>query len=162
MVPVTEFLRFVDEALAAMTAIVEDLGDDLANSRPDVEGANTPYAILTHCLGVLDFWGGHVIAGRPVVRDRDGEFAARGRVADLVARARRARTRLHADLTGIDPTAPPRGAVGPGRPRRRDFATSQGVAALHLYTELAQHLGQMQVCRDVLRARWARRASPAP
>src|SRR3712207_8993864 len=45
-----EYLWFVDDCLESMTRIVEELGDDLANTRPALPGANSPYAVLTHCL----------------------------------------------------------------------------------------------------------------
>ncbi|MGI8754180.1 MAG: DinB family protein [Acidimicrobiales bacterium] len=146
-----DYLVFVDEALNGMIAMVEDLGDDLANRRPDVEGTNTPYAILTHCLGVMEYWAGRVVAGRSIDRDRPSEFLATGAVADLVARARQARTQLAADLVAVDLAAPPR------LPPRTSHAKgrSQAGALLHLFEELAQHRGQMEGCRDVLTAGWA-------
>lgn len=153
-----DYLCFVDEALDAMVAIVEELGDQRANLRPEVPGANTPYAILTHCLGVMDYWGGHVVADRLVERDREAEFRAEGAVADLVERARKARHRLGQDISGCEPLAPPKGRLRPGdgvRPRGR----TQGGALMHLYEELAQHLGQMQVCRDLILAPGFDRAS---
>src|SRR5438876_8347136 len=47
---------YVDRAVEAMADIVGDLGDDLANTRPGLPGANSPYVILRHCLGVMEFW----------------------------------------------------------------------------------------------------------
>ncbi|MGH9093996.1 MAG: hypothetical protein ACRDXE_02440, partial [Acidimicrobiales bacterium] len=90
MISLEDYLSFVDEALGAMVAIVEDLGDELANRRPDIDATNTPYVLLTHCLGVLEYWGGHMVAGRPVGRDREAEFAASGPVAELAGRAQQA------------------------------------------------------------------------
>ncbi len=81
MISVDDFLWFVDEALDGMVGIVVELGDDLANRRPDLPGANSPYAILFHCLGVMEWWGGVAVAGRPVERDRDAEFRATGPVS---------------------------------------------------------------------------------
>jgi len=155
MISVEDYLFYVDEALDGMTAIVEDLGDHLANLRPDVPGSNTPYVILYHCLGVMEYWAGQVVAGRDVVRDRAAEFVASGPVEDLVRRARGARVRLAEDLTGAEPAAPPR------RPTAADpddavVNRTQGGALIHLYEELAQHRGQMEGCRDVLRAPWAK------
>ena len=89
MISVDDYLWFVDEALDGMVAIVTKLGDDKANRRPDIPGANSPYVILHHCLGVMEYWGGHVVAGRPTHRDRAAEFRASGPVDELVARARR-------------------------------------------------------------------------
>ncbi len=144
-----DYLWFVDQALDAMVAIVTELGDDRAN-QPPVAGANAPYAILTHCLGVMDFWGGVVIAGRPVERDRDAEFRARGRPVDLATRTDAARRQLERDLAEVDAAAPPR--LGPVVPEDAGtpLAASQGGVLLHLLRELTQHLGQMEVSRDLL------------
>src|SRR5215471_12029727 len=107
---------YVDRAVEAMADIVGDLGDDLANTRPGLPGANSPYAILRHCLGVMEFWGGQVVAGRTVDRDRDAEFRASGPVADLIASAQQAQRRFRADIVTADPRARPLGghpATGP-------------------------------------------------
>src|SRR5205807_5775164 len=63
-----DFLWFVDQALDAMVRIVRELGDD-ANRRPELPGANSPYAILYHSLGVMEYWGGAMVAGRTIERD---------------------------------------------------------------------------------------------
>ena len=42
MIDVDDFLYFVDEALEGMVTMVTELGDDLANRRLDVPGANSP------------------------------------------------------------------------------------------------------------------------
>ena len=76
MISSDDCLWFIDDALNGMIAIVSDLGDDLANAKPVLPGANSPFAVLTHCLGVMEYWAGAMIAGRDVVRDRDAEFAA--------------------------------------------------------------------------------------
>jgi hypothetical protein len=146
-----DYLWFVDEALAGMAAIVTELGDDLANRRPDLPGANSPYAILTHCLGVMEWWGGHAVAGRVVERDRDAEFRATGPVAALVARVDDARDRLRADVAALDSAAPLRGTDGlwPGD-ADLPIARTQAGALIHVYEELAQHRGQMEGARDVL------------
>jgi hypothetical protein len=143
---------YVDRAVEAMADIVGDLGDDLANARPGLPGANSPYVILRHCLGVMEFWGGQVVAGRTVDRDRAAEFRASGPVADLIAAAQVAQRRFRADLVTADPTARPRGGhpgTGPGELE----LISQGHALLHVREEVCQHLGQMELTRDLLRQR---------
>lgn len=57
MTSLDDTLWYVDEALDGLVAVVVGLGDDLANRRLDVAGSNSPYAVLTHCLGVMEFWG---------------------------------------------------------------------------------------------------------
>lgn len=155
MISVEDYLFYVDEALDGMVAIVTELGDELANRRPDVPGANSPYATLTHCLGVMEFWGGHVVAGRDSERDREAEFRASGAVVDLVERVRRARAQLVADMADRDAYAPP---LNPPLDCPEPMTATQGGVLLHVYEELAQHRGQMEVCRDVLRAPWVRLA----
>lgn len=44
------------ECFAAMADILTVLGDDLANRQPDLPGANSCYAIVNHCIGVVDYW----------------------------------------------------------------------------------------------------------
>ena len=148
---VETWLWYVDKALADMCAIVSELGDDRANRRPALPGANSPYAILTHCCGVMTYWAGEVVADRRVERDRAAEFVAQGAVADLLALVERTRAQLGRDVASVEWTAPPRGPVEPDD-RDRAAGLSQGGTLLHIYEELAQHLGQMEITRDLLLA----------
>ena len=143
-----EYLLFADRALDGMTRIVAGLGDDLANRRPDLPGANSPYQLLTHCLGMLDYWVGELIAGREVQRDRAAEFTATGPVAPLVERADRARARLRDDLALFRPSAPVAAPRRSWMPADREL--SQEGVLLHVLEELCQHLGHLEITRDVL------------
>jgi hypothetical protein len=154
MISVEDYLFFVDEALDGMVNIVTDLGDELANRRPDVPKSNSPYALLTHCLGVIEYWAGYIVAGRSIRRDRAAEFRASGPIGELVDRTRRVREQLETDLANLDPLAPPRGIPWPAD-ADLPVARTQGGALVHVYEELAQHRGQMEGCRDVLLAPWA-------
>jgi hypothetical protein len=158
-VSAADYLWFADLALDIMSSIVEDLGDELANRRPDLPGANTPYATLTHCLGVMEYWGGATVAGRTVQRDRDAEFTAAGPVAALVQRAVEARRRLHQDLVGLD------SAETPSHVRRSPhepvpYSETKGSVLLHVLEELFQHSGQMELTRDILVAEAAADGEP--
>ena len=144
-------VSYVDRAVDQMAAIVTGLGDDLANRKPVLPGSNSPYAILRHCLGVMEFWGGQVVAGRDITRDRDAEFRAHGPVAGLTAATADAKRRLRADAATAEFAAPPRGGTDHGMsPGELEF-TSQGHALLHVLEEVTQHLGQMELTRDILR-----------
>jgi Protein of unknown function (DUF664) len=160
MTNVEDYLYFVDEALEGMVTVVTELGDELANRRLDLAGANSPYAVLYHCLGVMEYWGGAMVAGRSIERDRDAEFRSSGRVGELVRRTRQARRQLDADIADLEPLAPPRGTPEP-EDADLPLARTQGGVLLHIYEELAQHRGQMEVTRDVLRAAWARSTGSA-
>ncbi|MGD0742163.1 MAG: DinB family protein [Acidimicrobiales bacterium] len=147
-----DVLWYVDHSLDEMAAILRRLGDGLANRRPGLAGANSPFAIVTHCLGVMEFWAGEMIAGRTVARDRAAEFTATGAVEDLVGAIAAARRRLGEDLRSLESLAPPRRPAQDGD-AGLPFASTQGGVVLHVLEELMQHLGQLEVTRDLLVAR---------
>jgi hypothetical protein len=72
-------------------------------------------------------------------------------VAPLVDRARAARSQLAHDLETLDPSAPARGWVR-AEDAELPYASTQSGALLHVYEELAQHRGQMEIGRDALLA----------
>ncbi|MET7424876.1 aminotransferase class I/II-fold pyridoxal phosphate-dependent enzyme [Dactylosporangium sp. NPDC005555] len=148
MISAEEYLYYTDRALDGMVRIVSELGDERAARRP-LPGANSPFALLTHCLGVVEFWAGTLVAGRPSHRDRDAEFTAEGRVEDLLQRVAAVRTQFAEDVRRAIPGDPPRGTPpagyqGPGR------IETQGAALQHVFEELAQHHGQMEILRDCI------------
>jgi uncharacterized damage-inducible protein DinB len=150
-VSTADYLWFAELALGEMTRIVAELGDDLANRCPPVAYANSPYAILTHCLGVMEYWAGATVAGRSIERDRAAEFTAHGDVATLCQRAEEARKRLRHDLSGLDPWSTP-GSVRPNPADPVPYSVTKGAVLLHVLEELFQHLGQMEITRDMLQA----------
>ena len=66
MISVDDLLFFLDEALDGMVGVITELGDGYASQRPDIPGANSPYAILTHCLGVMEYWGENPSLQHPI------------------------------------------------------------------------------------------------
>ncbi len=144
-----ELAYFIDRALDGMSMIVTTLGDEKANRAPDLPCANSPYVILMHCLGVMEYWVGHIALGRPSNRDRPAEFRAKGNVAGLVEKVNAAKVRLREDLTRVrlaDDVAimPPPPYDSP----TEDL--TQSTVLLHVLEEMAQHHGQMEITRDVL------------
>lgn len=155
MITVDEYLAYCDKALEGYAAIARDLGDDLVNERlTDVPGSNTAFGLIAHAAGVMARWGSTVNLGVVVPRDRDAEFLATGTVADALALLDAARARLHADARAASPREAP---LNPPPPQEYPgFDATQGDVLLHVYEELAQHLGQLEVTRDVLVARYGR------
>ncbi|MCZ2811956.1 DUF664 domain-containing protein [Modestobacter sp. VKM Ac-2979] len=143
-----DYLYFAERALTGMRRIVLELGDDAANRRAH-EGANTPYALLCHCLAVVETWAGGFVHGRTVDRDRDAEFEASGEVGALADRAGPVMEQFRRDVATAQPhdrlaVEPPADFLGPGR------SLTQGAALQHVFEELAQHHGQMEILRDLL------------
>jgi hypothetical protein len=155
MISFDDYLFYVDDALEGMVSIVQELGDERANRRLALDGSNSPYGILNHCLGVMEFWGGHAVAGRTITRDRPAEFTASGPVDELVNRVRLAQRRLREDIADVESKAPPRGEMS-AKNKQVPSGSSQGGALFHMYEELAQHRGQMEISRDVILADWAK------
>ena len=151
VVSANDYLWFVDLALNGMSAIVEELGDDLANRRPPFRDANSAYAILTHCLGVMEYWGGATVAERPVQRDRAAEFTASGDVTGLLRRTEQARRRLREDIVDLSAAAAPASVrPDPDDPEPEPYSKTKGAVLVHVLEELFQHLGQMEITRDAL------------
>ena len=148
-----DFLMFIDRALDGMLRIVEELGEERANMRPDLPGANSPYAILTHCVGVCNYWIGTLLGRREIFRDRDEEFRASGTLIELRERVMELKANLLEDIKQMQGEKPmasaPNSRYNPLR--GPDFGEwTQGTALIHAYEELAQHHGQMELTRDVL------------
>ena len=143
-----ELLPYINGALDGMVQIVEDLGDERVNRRPNnMPNTNSPCAILTHCVGLTRYFIGTALSGRQVPRDRDAEFRAQGTVAEIRQAVRELQSHIQDDLTharGDQPCAFP-DAV---RPPHRTW--TQGRFVLQCYKELAQHHGHMELTRDVM------------
>lgn len=139
-----------------MAAIVAELGDDLVNVRPPLPGGNSAYQIVFHCCGMLEWWTREATLGVDVGRDRDAEFVAAGSVADLLARLDDVRRQLRADLEAIDLDMPLRGDPSDHYRGTPIGATAHGVL-LHVFEELAQHHGHLELTRDLVSVNQLRR-----
>lgn len=143
-------LAITGGSLSSMTEILRELGDELADTKPDLPGANSPYAIVFHCVAVIEYWAGSVIAGLKIPRDRAAEFTATGRVDDVITRLDDVRAHLHEWVdVALREGIRDRTVMGTTRPELAT-ATPEWVLT-HLVRELAQHLGQLELTRDVLR-----------
>lgn len=148
MISIEEYLTFCDKALDGYAACVRELGEAHVNSPlTGVEGSNSAFALVAHVVGVMGRWGRTVNRGIVVPRDRDAEFTATGTVDEALALLDMGRARLHEDAHAADPGAPP---VNPPTGRDRTAYATQGAVLMHVHEELAQHLGHLEVTRDVL------------
>jgi hypothetical protein len=142
-------LYLIDKSLDSMIAIAEALGDELVNEHPKLEGANSAFGIVTHCVGGGRWWAGHVVEGNEVDRDWGNEFGAVGTVEELVLKIETLRQALSHAVSNADGLAAPLG-IAPDFFAGTPVAATQGGALLRFYGELAQHVGQMEISRDIL------------
>ncbi len=150
MISIDEYLTFCDRSLDGYAACVRELGDAHVNSSlTGAEGSNSAFALVAHVVGVMGRWGRTVNRGIVVPRDRDAEFTSTGTVEEALELLVMGRARLHEDAHAADLGAAP---VNPPTGRDRTAYATQGAVLLHVYEELAQHLGHLEVTRDVLLA----------
>lgn len=138
------------EALDGLATIVGKLDDITANARPDMPGSNSPIVLLRHTCGSARFWLDHVCLGNENVRDRADEFSATASVAEELERFERERAviadaleQLHEADWLAEPAAVP-------TDKQRWWLPTIGGVMVHVYREAAQHLGHMEITRDVL------------
>ncbi|GAA2048874.1 mycothiol transferase [Williamsia deligens] len=141
----------IEENLTAVRDIVVGLGDELASTRPALAGANPPTGIAVHCAGLVNFWLGSVIGGEKIPRDRDSEFTTTGPVDEIASLVDELlpRVRGWVDI-GLTEGARDRTATGSTRTADSIRAASVEWMLLHVVRELSQHLGQLELTRDVL------------
>ena len=146
---------YVETALVRLLAkadeLVEISGEGALSRPPEVEGANSVFALITHCCGVMEHWGGEVIAGREVNRERASEFTATGTIASLEERVAAQLRRWRADLADFDAQEVPRGPVE--RYEGEPEVITQGFVVLHVIEELYQHLGHVDLTVDLVLGR---------
>ncbi|KXP09430.1 hypothetical protein AXK57_11100 [Tsukamurella pulmonis] len=148
---IAAFLDVAAETLDTVERVLGDLDDETVNGAPPVPGVNSVFALITHVGGALGYWGGSLMAGEDIPRDRAAEFHARGTVDEARAIVARLRTDLPrwaaVAATGIrNPTAT-------GTTRRNAAEATPEWVLTHMLRELTQHTGHMEICRDVVARR---------
>ncbi|MFF0707219.1 MULTISPECIES: mycothiol transferase [Gordonia] len=141
-----------DRCWDGILATLDGVADADLNSRLPVAGSNAPYAIVHHCIEMTRWWLGTFGCGLDLPRDRSGEFEATGTRDDLVVRIAQVRADMDVWATRMLRNGiAGRDARGTRASVDLDTVTPQWVV-LHVVHELAQHLGQLQVTRDLLSA----------
>jgi uncharacterized damage-inducible protein DinB len=142
---------YVELAFRQMRVLVDRLGDDQVNRRPFGPTTNTVAALVIHCCGVAEFWLGCVGLGRPSDRDRDAELTATATVAELHVVIDAAEAQIIADIVALDAGAGSGVHRAPADPLEDDDH-SDGALVVHVFEELFQHLGHMDLTADALGA----------
>ncbi len=141
---------FIELALDRMMLKAASLGPRV-NDRPDLDGSNSVFSLVVHCLGVAEWWLDHAVLGNPSSRDRDAEFVATGTVADLDGLVEAFRARLPALLEQVAETPAPIGAhLDSVTAPRRTWPWTTASIVLHVVEELFQHAGHVDITADLL------------
>jgi uncharacterized damage-inducible protein DinB len=134
---------------------LEGLDEEAINWKPAAPSANSLLVLVTHALASAE---DHVVrraGGKPVVRSRDAEFAAKGDASNLAARADAVKRRIDEALTELE------GRLGEEREPPRDnwpriWTVSDTL--IHAIAHTAEHAGHAELTRDLVRARSSSRA----
>jgi hypothetical protein len=145
-----DWLILVDDAFDQMLSKAESLGARVSVV-PALPGANSVYAIVTHCVGVCRWWIEHAILGRPTDRDRDAEFHADGTVEELRELVDGLRAGLADLLRAVEATPVPLAAdEAESSAEWRRWSWSVGGIMAHVIEELFQHAGHVDITTDLI------------
>lgn len=133
---------------AGMQRVLDRLDDDSVNVKPQPWGTNSVAGLVVHCCELAPSWFETAGLGRPGERDREGEFATVTSVADLRDRIVGARDRL--DPLVDDFLAGPTALDHELRVFLPGDDRSDAALVVHVFEELFQHLGHMEVTADAV------------
>ena len=133
----------VDEIVACL----EGVGSDDLDWSP-LDDANSLYVLATHTMGNVRHNLLNGLCGLAISRDRDAEFVVTGgSAADIVAHWNELKSQISDSIEGL-----PRGEMDRERDHPR-YGTISGHELLVLVaTHAAEHYGQAQLTRDLLKA----------
>jgi uncharacterized damage-inducible protein DinB len=148
----TEIQRLLDRLCGA----IDGLSEEQLNWKPPIPDGNSIFVIATHMLGNAEAWALGIACEQPIERDRAAEFRSTGpSAAPLIERARELSQQLEQALNKLS-------AVELDRVREvsqshwgvgvTDSITGRE-ALLHVIEHAANHLGHIEVTRDLALAR---------
>ncbi len=149
MISADDFALFCGRTIDGMARALDGLSDREVNRSPDVEGANSAYALVTHALAAAEWWTEYVVLGHPIERDRPSEFTATGAASDLIHRCDAAKARIAELAPQLGAAEELHGEAVTQIPLGADWTV--GAALIHAYEELAQHLGHLEITVDLVR-----------
>ena len=146
----TDVLAFVNLALDRMMSKAVSLGPRVSD-RPHLDGANSVFSLVVHCVAVTEWWFDHVILGQPTSRERDAEFDASGSVTDLELLVARFRSELPGLVEQVArPPQPRSGYLESATASIRAWPWTTASIVLHVIEELFQHAGHVDITADLL------------
>lgn len=142
------FWRYIASSIDRLVAVAEGLDDDELDWLPPAPETSSVYALAMHTMGNAEENLLGTLGGQPITRDRDGEFAdfATAQVT-VAARWDALRPRLAASLAALPP-----GALDADYPHPRRGSISGRDILIVVARHAAEHLGQAELTRDLLRA----------
>ena len=145
---VQAYLTDFEELREQVKSLLEGLGQEALDWRP-IEGVdelatNSLTAMVIHLAGSETYWMKEVIGGKKIVRDRDAEFVTKGLSVSELQTTIVAAAKMTVEI--LSPlTEKPLEEVR----KWRDRSVSVRWCILHVIEHYAQHLGHMQLTRQL-------------
>jgi len=145
---VQTYLTDLEELRVQVKSLLEELPQEALDWRPIEGGAelatNSLAAMVVHLAGSETFWMKEIIGGRNIHRDRDGEFVTKGlSLAELQAKIEAAAKATVETLSALREKQ-----LEEGR-KWKDRSINVRGCILHVTEHFAQHLGHMQLTRQL-------------
>ena len=138
----------ITDTVDELVACLGGLDGESLDWKP-LDDANSLYVLATHTMGNVRHNFLNVLCGLPITRDRDAEFVARGGSAtEIEARWNELKVRISDAIEELPPTELDRERDDPNR----GIITGRELL-LFVARHAAEHYGQAQLTRDLLRAR---------
>jgi hypothetical protein len=140
--------HYMRHVFGGIENVLDRLDDDRVNARPAGWGTNSVAGLVVHCCALAPSWFETPGLGRDSERDRDGEFTTTATVAQL-------RTQVADTVARLDPLidefcAGPTATDHEFRAFLPGGDRSDAALTIHVFEELFQHLGHMEVTADAL------------
>lgn len=149
---IQEYLATLNELQAQVKGLLEGLPQEALDWRP-IRGegelaTNSLAVIVTHLAGSERYWMKEIIGGQPIQRNREAEFVTQGlTVSQLTSRLDAAAKSAGEILSSLKESQ-----LEEGR-KYRDRPVTIRWSILHVIEHLSQHIGHMQLTRQLWRAR---------
>jgi uncharacterized damage-inducible protein DinB len=156
MTPAQPYLTEIQRLLERLCGAIDGLSEEQLNWKPPIPDGNSIFVIATHTLGNVEAWVLGIACEHPIERDRAAEFRSTGssaaplieRAHELAQQLAQALNRLSAgDLDRIREASQSHWGVGVTR------SITGREALLHVIGHAANHLGHIEVTRDLALAR---------
>lgn len=149
-VAANDILAFINLGFDRMLAKAAVLGSRVSE-RPDLDSANSVFALVVHCTGVTEWWLEHVVLGRPSDRNRSAEFQSSGTMAELHEVVAQFRSTLPELVDEVVRTPVPKSAyLESAIMQDRAWPWTTASICLHVIEELFQHAGHVDITADLL------------
>ena len=145
---IQDYLTELDDLRNQVKGLLEGLTQEALDFRP-IEGkgdlaTNSLSVIATHLAGSETFWSSEVIGGRKILRDRESEFKIKGiSSSELKEKLDKSGKLTHEMLSSLTEKQ-----LEENR-NWRDRTMNVRGCILHLVTHFAQHIGHMQLTRQL-------------